>query len=138
MINEKYLNPTQESGREFIQRNVSGQVVMLNLLRFREIADYAKTPELAPTNPISGEAAYQLYIEQTLPHLKKAGGEIMFFGKGGHFLIGPTNEHWDSVIMIRQNSVEDFLSFATNTEYLKIIGHRIASLEDSRLLPLTE
>lgn len=41
-------------------------------------------------------------------------------------------------MMIRQNSVQDFLAFASNPEYLKIIGHRTAALEDSRLLPLTE
>lgn len=133
-----YLNPTQESGREFFQRNISGQVVMLNLLRFRKIADYSETPELAPANPISGEEAYQRYIEQTLPHLIKSGGEIMFLGQGGLFLIGPTNERWDSVMMIRQNSVQDFFAFASNQEYLKVMGHRTAALEDSRLLPLTE
>lgn len=133
-----YLNPTQESGREFFQRNISGQVVMLNLLRFRKIADYSETPELAPTNPISGEDAYRLYIEQTLPYLRKSGGEILFSGQGGLFLVGPTNERWDSVMMIRQNSVQDFFAFASNQEYQKVIGHRTAALEDSRLLPLTE
>jgi hypothetical protein len=137
-MDKTYLNPTQESGREFIQRKISGQVVMLNLLKFREYADYSETPELAPTNPISGEAAYQLYIEQTLPHLEKSGGEILFLGKGGLFLIGPTNERWDTVMLIRQNSVEDFLAFASNLDYLKVIGHRTAALEDSRLLPLIE
>ena len=137
-MDKTYLNPTQESGREFFQRNISGQFVMLNLLRFRKMADYSETPELASTNSISGEAAYQLYIKLTLPHLIKSGGEIMFLGKGGLFLVGPTNERWDSVMMIRQNSVQDFISFTSNQEYLKVIGHRTAALEDSRLLPLTE
>ncbi len=137
-MNKAYLNPTQESGRELFQRNIRGQVMMLNLLRFRDIADYSETPELTPENPISGNSAYQLYMELTLPHLKKSGGEIVFLGQGGLFLVGPTNERWDAVIMIRQNSVEDFFAFASNQEYLKIIGHRTAALEDSRLLPLTE
>jgi len=137
-MDKTYLNPTQESGREFIQRNIVGQVVMLNLLRFKKIANYAETPELAPENAISGERAYQLYFEQTLPYLEKSGGEIIFLGKGGHYLIGPANEYWDAVMLIRQNSVEDFLAFATDKEYLKVIGHRTAALEDSRLLPLTE
>ncbi|MFZ1571553.1 MAG: DUF1330 domain-containing protein [Chlorobiota bacterium] len=137
-MNKFYLNPTQESGREFFQRNISGQVIMLNLLRFKEFADYSETPELAPSNPISGKVAYMLYIEKTLQHLKKSGGEIMFLGYGGHFLVGPTNERWDCVMMIQQNSVQDFIAFASNHEYLKVIGHRTAALEDSRLLPLTE
>lgn len=137
-MQKTYLDPTQESGREFIQRNIQGQVVMLNLLKFRAVADYSQSPELTPTNPISGEAAYEIYIEQTLPFLKKTGGDIMFLGKGGQFLIGPSSEQWDFVMLIRQNSVKDFLAFASDSEYLKVIGHRTAALEDSRLLPLTE
>jgi hypothetical protein len=31
-----YLEPTQESGRAFMMRQMTGSVVMLNLLRFRE------------------------------------------------------------------------------------------------------
>lgn len=134
----KYLDPTKDNGREFLQRNISGQVVMLNLLRFKQVADYFESPNLAQTTPISGEAAYQLYIDHTLPLLKKSGGEILFFGKGGAFLIGPITENWDAVLLVRQNSVADFMAFASDQEYLKVVGHRTAALEDSRLLPIVE
>jgi len=40
---------------------------MLNLLRFREVADYRATPALAPPAPISGADAFQRYIDHTLP-----------------------------------------------------------------------
>jgi len=33
-----YLEPTQEAGRAFVMRGIEGEVVMLNLLRFREVA----------------------------------------------------------------------------------------------------
>jgi hypothetical protein len=36
-MEEKYLMPTQEAGRKFVMRQIQGSVVMLNLLRFREI-----------------------------------------------------------------------------------------------------
>lgn len=133
-----YLEPTQESGRAFVRRNITGSVVMLNLLRFRKIADYSKTPELAPAEPISGTAAFRLYIEHTMPHLEKSGGEVIFLGKGGTFLIGPGSERWDAAMLVRQRSVNDFMQFASNKEYLAGLGHRIAALEDSRLLPLVE
>lgn len=137
-MKEKYLRPTQEAGRDFIMRQIKGSVVMLNLLQFRAIADYSETPELMPEKPISGEEAYQIYIEHTLPFLIKSGGEILFRGKGGSFLIGPVDEHWDAVLLIRQNSVDSFLAFESNRDYMKGIGHRTAALEDSRLLPLVE
>ena len=133
-----YLEPTQEAGRALFMRNISGPVVMLNLLRFRQIADYSASPQLAPPSPISGEAAYQLYMEHTLPHLQKSGGDVVFFGRGGPFLIGPTDEHWDAALLVRQSSVAAFVAFASNPEYLTGMGHRVAALEDSRLLPLVE
>ena len=133
-----YLDVTQQAGKDFAARKISGEIVMLNLLRFRETADYSAAPELAPPAPISGAEAFQRYIDHTLPFLRETGGDIVFIGKGGKFLIGPESERWDMVALIRQRSVNAFLSFATNEGYLKGLGHRTAALEDSRLLPLVE
>jgi hypothetical protein len=133
-----YLEPTQEAGRAFVMRQLQGSVVMLNLMRFRQTADYSATPELAPVTPISGADAFQLYIDHTLPYLHETGGDLMFLGAGGAFLIGPEAEHWDMVMLVRQQSAESFLAFASHKAYLAGIGHRTAALIDSRLLPLTE
>ena len=135
---QTYLEPTQESGRAFFMRGMTGSVVMLNLLRYRAIADYSASPQLAPAKPITGEAAYRLYMEHTMPHLEKSGGKLMFFGRGGVFLVGPENERWDAAMLVRQASPAAFMAFASNAEYLAGIGHRTAALEDSRLLPLEE
>ncbi len=133
-----YIEPTQESGRAFVMRGLQGNVVMLNLLRFREVADYTSTPELTPDTPISGAAAFQRYIDHTLPYLRESGGDVLFIGDGGPFLIGPPKERWDMAMLVRQNSVESFLAFASHKAYLTGIGHRTAAIEDSRLLPLSE
>lgn len=111
---------------------------MLNLLRFREIADYSNAPLLAPEMPISGAEAFNRYVRHTLPFLKESGGDLMFLGSGGAILIGPEDERWDRVMMVRQSSVQSFLSFANNESYLAGLGHRTAALEDSRLLPISE
>ena len=138
MTPQNYLEPTAETGRAFFSRGLTGAVVMLNLLRFRTVADYSATPELAPATPISGEEAYRRYIEHTLPFLKQSGGELLFLGRGGTFLIGPPDERWDAAMLVRQSSVASFLAFASHEDYLRGIGHRQAALEDSRLLPLIE
>src|SRR3954454_14587128 len=134
---ERYLEPTQMSGRALMQRGLRGPVFMLNLLRLRTVADYSAFPDLAPEAPISGAQAYDCYITHTLPFLNKRGGDVMFYGEGGPFLIGPDAERWDRVMLVRQNSIEDFIAFANHEEYLKGMGHRTAALEDSRLLPLS-
>ena len=133
-----YLEPTQETGRAFFQRGIAGPVVMLNLLRFRAVADYAANPELAPSAPISGAAAFERYVAHTLPYLERSGGSLMFMAEGGPFLIGPAEERWDRVMLVRQSSVQSFLAFAQDAGYLAGLGHRSAALADSRLLPLVE
>lgn len=42
------LEPTQSAGRRFARRDPGGSVIMLNLRRFREVADYTAHPELTP------------------------------------------------------------------------------------------
>lgn len=131
-----YLNPTPQAGRDFIMRGIEGEVVMLNLLRLREVADYSGHPRLAPSEPVSGAEAYGRYVAHTLPFLRESGGEIIFLGEGGPLLIGPPNERWDRAMLVRQKSVGAFMAFATNADYLAGLGHREAAVADSRLLPL--
>jgi hypothetical protein len=73
-----------------------------------------------------------------MPFLREAGGELLFLGNGGNFLIGPPDERWDLAMLVRHRDVDTFLAFASNEEYLAWLGHRTAALEDSRLLPLFE
>lgn len=133
-----YLEPTQASGAALFRRGISGVVVMLNLLRLREVADYTANPELAPAQPISGRAALERYIAHTLPFLQESGGELLLLGEGGAFFIGPAEERWDVVMLVRQHSLERFFAFASNPDYLAGMGHRTAVLSDSRLLPIVE
>jgi uncharacterized protein (DUF1330 family) len=134
----RYLEPTQASGRALLQRAIQGQIFMLNLLRFRRVADYSQSPHLAVEKPISGAEAYERYIVHTMPYLIKSGGAVLFSGDGDQFLIGPAHERWDRALLVRQSSVDSFMAFATDAAYLAGLGHRTAALEDSRLLPLTE
>ena len=65
-MTEHFLEVSQEGGAALFARNISGEVTMLNLLRFRDVADYSANPELMPNKPISGAEAYQKYIDHTL------------------------------------------------------------------------
>ena len=135
---QTYLEPSKESGRALFMRGIPGEVIMLNLVRLREVADYAANPELAPEQPISGAEAYDRYIAHTLPYLTESGGALLFLGEGGPFLIGPEGERWDRAMLVQQSSVQAFMAFAVHKAYLAGIGHRTAAVEDSRLLPLVQ
>jgi uncharacterized protein (DUF1330 family) len=131
-----HLKPTPESISSFLQRGISGPVTMLNLLRFREIADYSESPDLSPDEPITGERAYEIYTEHTLPLLSQVGAKPIFMGTGGEFLIGPADETWDRVLLVRYPDMQAFLAMTQNPEYEAGAGHRTAALADSRLLPI--
>ena len=139
MSKQNYIHPTPEAGKTFyMKHHGKGEVVMLNLLRFKEIADYSGTPQLAPESEISGLEAYQLYAKHTLPLLEKAGSKTLFYGKCSPFMIGPAAEDWDAMLLVQHKSAEKFIAFAQDEAYLKIAGHRTAALEDSRLMPMVK
>ena len=136
MAKQNYLDATDANAVALFQRQISGEIVMLNLLKFKDEADYSADPELKPDTPISGRAAYDKYIEHTLPFLEATGGKLMYLGQGGDYFVGPEDEGWDMAMLVQQNSLDDFIAFATNEDYMKGVGHRTAALEDSRILPL--
>ncbi|WDS37941.1 DUF1330 domain-containing protein [Pseudoxanthomonas sp.] len=133
-----YLDITPQAGQAFFSAPPPGELVMLNLLRFRAVADYSATPALAPATPISGEDAYRRYIAHTAPLLERSGGQVMFLGRAHVQLIGPPGEYWDAAMLVRQRDARTFLAFASDPESQAGIGHRTAALADSRLLPLTQ
>ena len=135
-MNQTYFEPTQASGAALYARNITGPIVMLNLLRFRETADYSANPDQTPATPISGREAYQKYMDHTTPFLAESGGELVLSGTGGAFFIGPSDDQWDMVLLVRHKSLAAFMAFATNEAYLAGMAHRTAALADTRLLPV--
>lgn len=132
-----YLSPTPESIAMLMAHDPSEPVSMLNLLRFREIADYSESPDLAPQEPISGEQAYDIYVQHVVPLLRAVGGKATFSARGGPLLIGPAKARWDRVLIVEYPSIQAFFDLTQNPEYLSRAGHRTAALADSRLLPMT-
>ena len=135
-MSKYYLEPSQEAGTKLFSKQLKGEIYMLNLLRFKETADYTAFPLLAPLQSVSGQQAFNSYIKYTMPFLKESGGEIVFMGTCSDFFIGPSDEKWDFVMLIKQQSLQSFLAFASNPAYIKILGHREAAIVDSRLLPV--
>lgn len=133
-----FVDPSHENIQALLDRAIDGPVMMLNLLRFRDVADYSEHPHLAPAEPITGRDAYDRYVRHTQPFLEATGGSVVMIGEGGNFFVGPIEERWDLAMLVRQNSVADFFSFASNPDYLTGTGHRTAAVEDTRLLPLVD
>ncbi|MEL7222428.1 MAG: DUF1330 domain-containing protein [Bacteroidota bacterium] len=133
---KRYIHPKEESVKEFNrQYKGKGPLPMLNLLKLRPIADYSEVPDLAPSDTISGEAAYQIYMTAVSHEINKIGAKMRMMGKCSNFLIGPETEEWDMMLVVEYPSVEAFIGFSQSEAYQNNVGHRTAALEDSRLLP---
>lgn len=135
MDRETYIDATKESGLHLVKWDKPGPIIMLNLLKFKDVADYSQFPKLAPASSVTGERAYHNYMAAVRPLLESAGAEVLYKGSGGPFAIGPQDEVWDLVLLVKHKSIQVFMEFAVSEDYQKIAGHRTAALADSRLLP---
>lgn len=106
-------------------------ILMLNLLRFKDEAEY---PSKYPHPPCSGEEAYQRYSDALEGYVADAGGEVMSYGKALSPLIAPDGEDWDSMLLVRYPSADAFKSMMVAPGYHQATAHRTAALVDSRLI----
>ena len=132
-----YLEPTHDSGRAFVMHNLSvlsscsiycGSARLPTIQRLLNSLHNCRFMALKPSISTS-ITLFRIFIT---PVAK------CFFSALGVLLIGPPTERWDKVLLVRHQSAQTFLSFASNKGYMAGIGHRLAALVDSRLLPIIE
>jgi len=125
------VNPTQERVEAFERGAPDDKpIVMLNLLKFRDAADYG------PDGPagVTGRKAYSTYSKGVVPLLWEVGGQVLWMGNVREGLIAPDGESWDEVLLVHYPSRRAFVRMVTSDAYAKIMPHRTAALADSRLL----
>jgi uncharacterized protein (DUF1330 family) len=108
-------------------------VVMLNMLRFRKTAAY---PDGRPA--ISGREAYAQYSTAASKCVAKVGGRLVWIGDAQGVVIGPQDEQWDLIFLVRYPSIETFIEMIGSAAYQEIVVHRSSALKDSRLIVTIE
>jgi uncharacterized protein (DUF1330 family) len=111
-----------------------GPVVMINLLRYREHANY---PVGFDASPCSGREAYQRYSAVAVVKVAEVGGKILWVGAVKASVIAPEGEEWDDAILVQYPSRAAFAEMVARPDYQAAAPHRTAALADSRLI-LTE
>jgi hypothetical protein len=111
-------------------------VFMLNLLRYRERADYGDREGMTPCS--GREAYHQGYIPEFLK-LAPPGVERFFLGPVLAPLAGPPEERWDEVMIVKYNNFATFQRIVMAPKYNELANvHRLAALEDWRLIATTK
>ena len=132
----KTINPDIEKLPEILN-NLPADVpiVMINLLKFLDNALY---PEGTEADPCTGREAYQRYSEIALSKVIEVGGQPIWLGEGLGSIIGPEDECWDEVLLVKYPSVDAFVRMLAMPDYQASTIHRTAALEDSRLIATRE
>jgi uncharacterized protein (DUF1330 family) len=111
------VDPTGQDLKRFLEEDAGGEVVMLNLLRFRE----------------GGEASYAEYSRAIVPFLEEIGGSVVYSGRCSTALVAPDAHDWDAILVVRYPSRQAFSAMVANPEYQRITHLRTAALEEAVL-----
>ena len=121
---ENAVTPNKEQLAGFLEGDTESPIKMVNLLTFKDKAEYADGRE---TN-LSGKEAYEIYTTEVQGHLEKVGGKSIFFGEVQRLMLGEVEELWDWVAIAEYPSRKAMLEMIMNSEYQKSAEHRSAGL----------
>lgn len=131
------LAPDEAQLHAVLAARSDSRVVMLNLLDYRERADYGQEAEDRAER--SGEAAYRLYARNTMPLIGRVGGRLRWQGTD----MRPLGEAdagagaWDAVAAVQYPSREAFARMIASPRYQAGAHHRNAGLFRTRILACT-
>jgi uncharacterized protein (DUF1330 family) len=114
-------------GPENVQAFLAGKdepVVMVNLLKFREKAEYADGRD----TDLTGQQAYGLYAAEMRKLVEADGGRFLFGGVVESLLLGEVEELWDVVGLVEYRSPSSLVQIASSPGFAEIEKHREAGL----------
>jgi uncharacterized protein (DUF1330 family) len=125
--------PKPEQIQALVEHGPDGPIVMVNLLKYRALADYPVDKSEAKER-LSGQDAYRRYGANALKQLARVGASIVWGGAQSLVFIGGPEQEWDEVVCVRYPSRQAFLGMISNPDYLAGTYHRDAGLERTGLL----
>ncbi len=129
---------TSEAINRAAARIPAGQpVVMLNLLRYRQQAEYSDRG----IEPLSGREAYHQRYVPAFGKLAAVipGIQVLFLGAVQAGIVISPEETWDEVVLVEYPSLEAFQSIVESEDYrIDADPHRKAALEDWRLIAMSK
>jgi len=123
VINQVVPNNPQQI-KELIKPGPKGPVFMVNLLKFKETADYTDGRKA----DLTGEQAYEIYSNAVANLLTQFRGQMFFLGDVNWLQLGYVEELWDKVAIAVYPDREALLKMSSSREWSDISVHREAGL----------
>lgn len=124
----KVVNEVTPSSAEQIQKmqekGPDGPVFMINLLKFKDKAEYADGRE----TDLTGYQAYQLYGAGVAGLLPEFGGRFFFMADVTFLSLGQVEDLWDEVAIAVYPDRGSLFRMSTSQEWLDLSVHREAGL----------
>jgi len=124
------IRPRDDQIENLVKRAPDGPLYMLNLLKFKEKAEYADGRE---TN-LTGAQAYALYGAAVGDMIGKMGGKRIFAGVPNTLVIGENDIEWDMMAIIEYPSLDAFRQMTASGDYQEAHAHREAGLDFQLLI----
>ena len=118
------VSPSEDQMKEFLAPGHDKPIYMVNLLKFKEKAEYPDGRETS----LTGQEAYALYGAEVGKLLVKHGGGPMFSAAVERLMLGEIEELWDTVAIAMYPSRKAMLDMIGSPEYQEIAIHRTAGL----------
>ena len=118
------VSPNEEQMKGFFEPGSQNSIYMLNLLKFKEKAEYADGRE----TDLTGAEAYALYGAEVSKILIKLDGGGMFNAKVERLMLGEVEELWDRVAIAMYPNRQAMIEMMQSAEYQAIHHHRDAGL----------
>ena len=116
--------PSAEQAMAFFGLPDDGPFVMVNLLKFKDKAEYAD----GSGADMTGREAYAIYGAAVAKLVEGLGGKVRYSGAVAGLILGEVEDLWDMVALAEYPSLEAFRGMATSPEYHAIEHHRTAGL----------
>lgn len=133
MTPQSHIDPTRAQFETFKGLDRDQPIDMLNLVRFRDLANYPGDHELA-RDGLTGADAYALYGADSRDVFQRVGGSIIWRSGFEGTLIGPDDDIWDVIFVARYPTAHAFLAMVTDRDYKRAVVHRQAAVATSRLI----
>ncbi len=121
---ENKVMPNEKQMEEFLEEGQDGPIFMVNLLKFKEKAEY---PDKRETN-LTGREAYAIYGKEVVGHLEKVGGKPIFGSDVTRLMLGEVEELWDQVAIAMYPNRKAMLKMISDPDYIESAQHRVAGL----------
>ncbi len=118
------LGPNEDQINGLMQAGPDGPIVMVNLLKFRERAEYADGRD----SHLTGREAYQRYGTAVKDLVEKHGGRILFVGDVSFLTLGEVEDLWDEVALAEYPNRAALVAMSQSEEWQAISVHREAGL----------